>query len=208
MAQVTGPCLSLAASGTVGATVQFRRSGGRSIVCLPKALRGYDGPNAIARRALYSALARLWKVLDQTYKAGWRDLNPATDSTGWGNFLRTNLQRWTHYMQPAAILPLTALGTADAPGFISTSKSGFYFRPQYGVGVQANTWIALCHHSLTNGFTPTRSTLIDAKPVIPNQLERRIMGPFTPGTHYFKIVTPYWSGSSFRTSGQQTITFP
>jgi len=208
MARVSGPLLSVRASGTVGGSIQYRATAGRAVVCLPRALRGSNGLSSTSRRAVYSGLARLWKALDPSTAGDWANARTQDDTSNWAAFLRVNLDRWGNYLQPAAARPDIDAATPGFPGTLSPKKNGFYWSVSYGLTVGGIGLFCIMHHSTTNGFTPTRSTAIDMIALSPSLVVQRIMGKFPAGTHYFRTAIANLHGQQLRLGLQLTVTFP
>jgi hypothetical protein len=208
MANGTGPALSLSASGTLAGVLQFRRRPGGAVACLPTSLRGYDGANSIARRALFSLLCRGWKILNVSQKSDWDSLHTYELGSGREKFFSENLKRWTRYLMPAILYPPDAPGNANTPIVNATNKNGSNIRIRYGTTAVTTSWLVMLHHSLTNNFTPNRSTLIDGRTLIPAGTDWRLLGNFAPGIHRFKVVCTSFGGIDKLNSGQTSITIP
>lgn len=208
MARVSGPALSVRASGTLGGSIQYRAAGARAIVCLPRRLRGYDGPASTARRAIFSGLAALWRSMAQASQDDWANAMTGNDSSPWSAFIRTNLTRWGNYLQPALARPDVDAATPGFPGLSSGIKRGNTYSIIYGLAIPTSSQFAICHHSLTNGFTPNRTTAIHMRTLIPYNLHRELLGTFANGTHYFRISTANLHGNELRLGTQLGVTFP
>jgi hypothetical protein len=126
MARITGPLMSVDASGTYGKALTFGKWKGRNYVrerVIPA------NPRTAAQlgvRAMLGYLSRLWGTLVAPDKASWNADATARQITPFNAFVSANMQRWLLNEAPVSEKDTVATGGALDCGVITaTGGAGF-----------------------------------------------------------------------------------
>lgn len=101
MAKVTGPLMSMTASGTVGKTLTFGTWKGRAYV------RNHVIPNnpksalQVGVRAMFGFLAAAWNALGGTDKSSYDEGAAAQQISAFNEYMQNNMDRWANNQAPS-----------------------------------------------------------------------------------------------------------
>lgn len=186
MVKLQGPCMSLAASGTLADTLTFTSWKGRS-VCRERVIPSnpQSGPQT-GMRSMMKFLAQIWDGLTTANKATWEDLADATVISEFNAFTSFNMKRWRSFKTPSKETPATETGEGgDAP---TTTPTGGIRQIQLSIadGATPPDWGWIIYRYIETAFTPAFSNCIA---VIPRTATPTIYidTPLDPDTYYYRI---------------------
>jgi len=104
MATLRGPLLSLTASGTLGAGLNYASLRGRAYARRNPKPGNPNTPSQNAQRCMYSFLASEWPGLPQAYRDSWLELPAPDHLSAYNRYLSHNLDRWQRFLSPIATL--------------------------------------------------------------------------------------------------------
>lgn len=121
MARVTGPLMSLDASGSIADTIVFSKWKGRNYVRQHAVPSNPRSDGQYYTRAMMSFLAKNWAALSAADQLAWTTLAAATNVSNFNAYVKFNMDRWTQEDGPAftPTEPATVaavLGTLTATG--------------------------------------------------------------------------------------------
>lgn len=111
MARLTGPLMSLDASGTIAKTVTYSKWKGRNyareriIPANPKSAK------QTGIRALFAFVAAFWDSLSAPNKATWATIADSLQITNFNAYVRENLNRWMNWQAPTEAYPAAEAST-------------------------------------------------------------------------------------------------
>jgi hypothetical protein len=111
MAKVTGPLMSLSASGSVGKTITFATWKGRPYV---RQLVTPTNPKSALQtgtRAMFAFLTAAWSALAAGAKSSWDELATATQISAFNAYVGSNLTRWQSFLAPTVAYPAAEAST-------------------------------------------------------------------------------------------------
>jgi len=121
MARVTGPLLSMDASGAVGGSVVFSKWKGRNYVRRFVVPHNPRSALQVAQRSMLKFLAEQWSGFSIPYKATWDTLAAATNISPFNAYVSNNLNRHAQLNAPTQEYPATLVGVApSAPTLVIT----------------------------------------------------------------------------------------
>ena len=121
MARITGPLMSMDASGAVGGAIVFSKWKGRNYVRRFVVPHNPRSPLQVAQRAVLKFLAEEWALISIPNQATWASLAAATNISPFNAFVSNGLNRNSQLMGPADIYPATLAGvTPSAPTITAT----------------------------------------------------------------------------------------
>src|SRR5438093_1232926 len=119
MAVVSGPLLSLGASGQLGGAIVFSSWKGRPVVRQLVTPSNPQSAKQVARRAMMAFLTKNWAALAGANKASWNTLAKATNISPFNAYVAHDQQLWTQFSPPtsyyqhaAGVAATTAVVTA------------------------------------------------------------------------------------------------
>ena len=130
MARVTGPLMSIDASGTFGKALTFAKWKGRNYVRERVIPNNPKSAKQTGIRAMMSFLAQIWYGLSAPSKATWDDLATTKAISAFNAMVSENLQRWQQVKAPTSDFPaaeasvpltITTLTTTGGVGSVAVS---------------------------------------------------------------------------------------
>ena len=112
MAKVTGPLMSISASGTFAKTLVYSRWKGRPYVrerVIP------DNPRSALQtgvRSLWKFLSKYWESISAPNKLTWAELATAQEITNFNAYMQYNMDRWQLFGSPTQANPAAETSTA------------------------------------------------------------------------------------------------
>lgn len=100
MALVTGPLLSLDASGKIAGAIVFSKWKGRPVVRQLVRPANPQSPGQTATRAMFRFLAQNWANLGATDQASWEALAAQTNISPFNAYVSYNMDLWTQFSFP------------------------------------------------------------------------------------------------------------
>jgi len=184
MAVVSGPLLSLGASGQLGGAIVFSSWKGRPVVRQLVTPSNPKSAKQTARRAMMAFLTKYWATLPGANQASWDTLAKATNISPFNAYVAHNQQLWTqfnpptsYYQHAAGVPATTAVVTATGGvGQASLSIALGTLNDNWGVAIFAK-----------NGSAPTgifSEVVYVATGVATPALA--VITPLTPATWHFK----------------------
>lgn len=140
MALVTGPLMSLDASGTIGKAITFGHWKGRHSVrtrVIP------ENPKSAAQtgvRSMMSFLSKAWAAIAALSKATWDDLAESKQITPFNAFVGANLTRWQSNQGPSEDNPAAEASTPVALATFTPSGESGYVDISLEVDTNADSW--------------------------------------------------------------------
>lgn len=186
MALVTGPLLSLDASGSVAGSLVFAKWKGRPYVRQLVTPSNPKSANQRATRAMFKFLAQAWAGLSGAEQADWQTLADATTVSPFNAFVGYNMDRWTQFETPYDSPDPTA-GAVPVLGALSVTGAIRQAQIAQTITTANQIWGLIIYRSEQNLVTPTKSDVIavveyDGSPV------EYLDTPVTPGFWYYSTA--------------------
>jgi hypothetical protein len=105
MARVTGPLMSVSASGTFAKTMVFSIWKGRPYVRERVIPDNPREPKQLGVRALFSFLSQIWTTIKVASGASWEDLAASKVISTFNAFMGENMSSWQNFVTPTASYP-------------------------------------------------------------------------------------------------------
>lgn len=111
MAKVTGPLMSITASGTFGKTLVYSRWKGRPYVrerVIP------DNPRSALQtgvRSLWKFLAKYWETISAPNKLTWAVVAGPQEISNFNGYMQYNMDRWQQFSPPSEAYPAAQAST-------------------------------------------------------------------------------------------------
>jgi len=186
--KITGPLLSLHASGSIGETVTFSTTRGRAYAKTSSVPRNPKTAAQLASRAMFTFLTRAWKNISAADQATWSSNAERMNVPPYNAYLEFNLTRWRNFTPPSKILPPPGTGTYP------TTPAQFATAVTRGVALKITSiaagdlWAYAIFRGLAPGFTTGFDNLIAIpKPSTPAGHTEYLDSPLAPGTYYYNF---------------------
>lgn len=206
MAIVSGPLLSLEASGKIAGAIVFSKWKGRPVV---RQLVTPSNPQSAAQwgqRSMMRFLSVAWAGISAGDRAGWNDLAESGKYSPFNAYVSYNLARWTQWQDPI-VKPTQAAGTIPVMGALTVTGGVRQLTVSNIITTANDIWGMLIAVSTTTGFTPAKSdtryvALYSASPV------SAIITSLDPATYFIRTAgfTHGGSRTAFVAQGTAVVT--
>lgn len=186
MAKVTGPLLSMDASGSVAGAMVFAKWKGRPYV---RQLVIPSNPKSGAQvgvRAMMKFLSQSWAGLSSMIKATWETQAAAITASTFNAFVKDNMASWGSFLAPTQEYPATGAGPTlnlvdfNATGGVRSATLDFE------ADADAGGWGLAIYRSTVMGFTPTRNECIAVVSLASAATGEYLDTPLSPDTYYYR----------------------
>jgi hypothetical protein len=111
MAKVTGPLMSMSASGTLGGTLVFSVWNGRAYVRKHVIPTNPKTAMQTGIRSMWKFLAKFWASISVPNKATWATIAAAQQFSNFNAFMQANMDRWQNFFAPTEANPAAEAST-------------------------------------------------------------------------------------------------
>lgn len=184
MARVSGPLMSVDASGSVAKTIVFAKWRGRNYVrrfAVPANPR--TAPQVTAR-AIVKFLGAAWASLSPTSQATWEPGAESRKISAFNEYVGVNARKWRDQLPPSPATPPTQSEAAPAIGVLTATASArqILLSIPYSGGI--SEWGIVVVRSLTTGVTGVPANAIAILPAIGTPVSFAD-GPLSPDTYFY-----------------------
>jgi len=189
MAKVTGPLMSLAASGSVAKTVTFATWKGRPYVRNLVKPANPKSDLQVSTRAVMKFLAQNWAGISAADQATWATLAASIVASNFNAYTKYNLQQWTQFVGPSQLSPPTRAGTfgteAAAPLQLAATGGVGQITITCDMDTANDNWGLLLFRSPTTTFTAARDNLVAMVLQTATGTTTYVDTGLTPATYYY-----------------------
>lgn len=158
--KVTGPMMSLTASGSFGKVLVASKWKGRPYFRVLVTPANPKSPLQISNRSMFKFLSQNWAAISSADKATWQTIADQIVASTFNAYMKENQTDARNFLSPGKASPVTR---ATAPNVLSTWSASPGVR-QVTLSLEgdsgANTvWGTVIYRSLTTGFTPSVSNI-------------------------------------------------
>lgn len=148
MARVTGPLLSLAASGTIQNTITYATWKGRPYARMHVIPSNPKTAAQVAVRAMLKFLSQGWSAIKAASESSWVAQADATKTSTFNAYISANLKRWREFQGPTQISPaaeakaattITMAAPAGGPRNIEIGLTPTASADQWGIAIFRDT---------------------------------------------------------------------
>lgn len=189
MAKITGPLMSLDASGSVASTITFSKWKGRNYV---RQLVKPANPKSAAQtafRAMFGFLSSIWKTMSPTDQGSWDTLAAMGNYSPFNAFTHFNQKLWTQVLTPTANSSYAQAGTPSAPTAFTATGGVRQITIDASLGASATQWGMIVYRNANTGFTPTQNDVVGILKAPPSDDTVFLDSGLAPGTYYYRIAT-------------------
>jgi len=186
MARVTGPLMSMDASGTIAGAIVFSRWKGLPYVRRHAIPSNPKSDKQVSVRAAMRFLTREWPTLTAPEVHEWELLADTMHQSAFNRFCGMNAARWRSFLAPVADPTAAIAGTApNTPTLVGTGgvRMAQIAISWLTVPPDLGWWV---HRSASPGFTPAYDNLVGAIDMVSSATDF-VDTPLAPGTYYYKV---------------------
>ncbi len=188
MVKVTGPAMSMDASGSLGKTMVFSKWKGRNYVrSLVKPANPKSG-GQVGVRSMFKFLSQIWAGLSAANKATWEARAENLVASPFNAFMSSNQKRWRDFDTPSKEDPAAEIATAP------TGPTGVAVPDIRSItitltdGANAPDWGYAIFRSPTGTFSLAFSNCIAVVPWSGAATTDYVDSPLQAGTYYYNAV--------------------
>jgi len=188
MAKITGPLMSLDASGSVAGTIVFSKWKGRNYV---RQLVVPANPKSVKQtsvRAMMKFLSQQWASLAATPQGTWSALAAASAHSPFNAFTSANMSRWASFLTPTQSYPAANTGTPGTLGVQSATGGVGQLTIAVSLTAVNDNWGLAIFRDLVTGFTPSFSNLIGVLAKTTTPSENYVDTPLAPDTYFYRLL--------------------
>lgn len=188
MAKITGPLMSLDASGSVASTITFSKWKGRNYVRQTVTPSNPKTPGQTANRAMFGFLASAWKNLGATPQGSWEDAAKQLNASPFNAYSQRNQKNWTQNVTPqenAVVTPGAGPGTVTS---LTAAGGVRQITLTLTPNVANDNWGVIVYRNATTGFVPSKNDVIIVREydaTAPINIDDTNL---TPGTYFYRIA--------------------
>lgn len=190
MAKVTGPLLSMSASGSIAGAMVFSNSKGRPYV---RQLVTPSNPNSDAQqgvRANMKGLNLLWAAMSDLEKATWDTKAKQDNVSTWNAFVKVNQKDFAEGYGDQRQDPAEASDPPSIPTDVSDSVAGSQVTVLADVPATGETFGMMLWVSPTTGFTPAKNNVkqVIAVTEAVGTPQTFTLNGLSSGTYFYKVA--------------------
>jgi len=188
MARVTGPLMSVDASGTLAGALTYAKWRGRNYVRRHAVPSNPRTQAQVAARAIVAFLGPQWKSLSPGDQVSWLLPADAKKISKFNEYVAVNARKWRDQLVPSMMLVPTLASTAATIGVLSATVSGrqILLSIPYTTGV--SDWGLVIVRSLVTGVTGVPANAIAVVPMLASPVAYAD-GPLAPDTYYYNAYS-------------------
>jgi len=186
MARVTGPLMSMDASGTVAGAIVFSRWKGLSYVRRHAIPNNPRAPKQVSVRAMMTFVSRAWGTSMIAVQAPWNLAAETQHMSGFNYFIGHAMSRWRTFRGPQEQLPnVPVTPLSDAP---TVTVTGGVREATLSIayGLVPPNWAWLVFAALGAPVTPAFSNLVGAFAYVSDP-DVFVHTPIVPGVWHYTL---------------------
>ncbi len=187
MVKVSGPMMSLGASGTLADTITFATWKGRPYVRERVIPSNPQSGAQTGRRSMFKFTTQNWTNLSAPKKATWQDLADQIVASPFNAFIRQNMENWHNFLAPSE--EASAL-RSDVAGVSDNASDGTWeenrIKLETTLATLNQNWGLIIFASDTTSFTPAVGNVIQVQYLITTDPGVWYWTPSISDTYYFR----------------------
>lgn len=207
MVKLTGPMMSIAASGKFADTMVFAKKGGTAYARQRVIPFNPKSPSQTGNRALMRFLTQQWANISAPDQATWAALAASMTGVNFNAYIHLNMLNWKQFLAPTQIYPRAGTGTvASGTGQTAVGQVGQALLLGSG-GTANDNWGIMIFRDTNNGFSTAPNNLVAIAECGPSSMNwQYIDSPLQPGTYYYNYRNFTLEGAVSAELGQDSAT--
>lgn len=189
MVKVTGPGMSLDASGSLAGALVFSKWKGRNYIRQHVIPANPQSDGQVGMRSMFRWLSQVWTNVDPTNEATWDDLAADGVFSNFNAFMQQNQLRWRNFITPTWQWPAPGGMARCATPTIVVTGGIRQVTITYSTATINQNWGIVVMRSTTGGFTPAWTAAKRVCNFWTTGGGTWVDTPLTPGTYYYRFMT-------------------
>ncbi|MCJ7753195.1 MAG: hypothetical protein MUP13_01380 [Thermoanaerobaculales bacterium] len=206
MVKVTGPALSMEASGSLGGVMVFSKWKGRPYVRSLVVPSNPKSGGQVGMRAMFSFLAKSWATLTAPNQATWEDRAEQLVVSEFNAFMSYNQFRWRNFTAPSKEEPAAAVETPATVGALSLAVGVRSITVTQAITTASDGWGILFFRSPTGTFATAFDNLKAVGTVDGTDPVIFVDSPLDAGAYYYDTREFTGDGQLSAETGEETDT--
>lgn len=194
MAKVTGPLMSLDASGTVAGTATFSKWKGRNYVRQRVIPSNPQTAAQTAVRAMFAGLVALWKANTEALTAAFDTRAKQLNISAFNAFVGYNQTQVSQGKFPADQVDAVPVAPEENISDLDNTVANRTVELTWTASIDANVWLVLVYRKLGGDPTGTNSELVGS---IPAGTTKFVDSGLTAGEWHYGVAAVTDSGGRF-----------
>ena len=188
MVKLTGPCMSLGASGTIANAITFAQWKGRPYARQRVIPSNPETVLQVSMRAMFKFISQAWDAMGSTPKGTWQDRADATNILKFNAYVAANMRRWREFQPPSQTDPAPETGTAPVAVLSSATGGVHCMDILLAITTLNNVWGVVIFRSPTGTFTPSLSNVVQVLLVDGTGNKVWTDSGLAPGDYYYDAM--------------------
>jgi len=206
MVKVSGPAMSMDASGKLGGALVFSKWKGRPYVRSLVTPANPKSAKQLSVRAMMKFLSQGWSSVSAADQATWATIADNLKVSNFNAYQRGGMKRWASFKAPSSDTPATEDGTLPSGGSITPTGGVGEVTVEYSNMSGGDGWGVMIFRSTTSGFTPGFSNLVQVLDCPDGASVEWIDTPLDADTYYYNAIEFDDTGQKATALGEQSAT--
>ncbi|MBA7689385.1 hypothetical protein ES703_97891 [subsurface metagenome] len=189
MVKLTGPGLSIDASGSLADVLTFSNVKGHAYLKKHARPTQPRTPKQLSIRAMMSFLSAQWNLLTTPEQATWWAIVPGRAPTPYHAFISANMARWRTFRAPSKEYPATEAGGLPATFNSNVSAGVASLRIKIRTTGSPSPWSSFIFRNTSSMPAQTWDKLVGSIPWKSIAYHAYLDTPLAPGTYYYRLST-------------------
>lgn len=187
MVKLSGPAMSLDASGKLANAIVFSKWKGRNYARTWVKPSNPKSAGQQGVRAMFKFLSQIWDGLTSVNKATWEDRADQKVVSTFNAFMSYNQLRWRSFKGPSKEDPAVDTTSTGTLGTLAATAGVRQVTVTQPTTVAGNLWGYVIYRGTSTGFDIVWSAAIAVVPVDGTNDVVYIDTPLDPGTYYYVV---------------------
>jgi hypothetical protein len=188
MAKVTGPLMSITASGTFGGTLVFAEWNGRAYVRKHVIPKNPKSAMQTGIRSLWKFLSSLWIEIAANTKLTWATIADPQQISNFNAYMQYNMDRWQNFFAPSQANPAAEASTPLTVTTQTLTGAAGYVSIAITPSGATNIWGLAIFRSTAEITTPSWANCIAVVEADGANAVTYIDSPLEAGTYHYRTA--------------------
>ena len=208
MVKLSGPAMSLDASGKLGKSLVFSKWKGRNYARSLVTPANPKSAGQIGVRAMFRWLSQIWASLTTSNKATWDERAAQTTISAFNAFMAHNQTRFRNFLAPTKEDPAAEAASTGTIGALTAVGGVRQITVSQAITTAGNLWGIAFFRSPTGTFSPSFSNLVHVGTISGTNPVVFVDTPLDDGTYYYDTRGITVSGAWTADTGEVSETLP
>jgi hypothetical protein len=189
MALVTGPLMSMEASGSIGGTLTFSKWKGRAYVRERVIPANPRSANQVGIRAMIKFLGSVWGDLTALIQSSYETAAAAASISPFNQYMKENMNLWVDGYAPKQTKDATPTHSGQALTTMTPTGGDNHVSLALAIASATNQWAIAIYRDDAEITDASRANCIAIIPVAAQTSLTYVDGGLAPGTYHYRAAT-------------------